>query len=94
MLLKDLEIEVKNHGVFLGVNIIIKRDEKHYSVYNNYFCETEKKKGEHKEPSWQFINEAIKHYMLHCENINKKWLTSDMPSITSEWSIFEHEIEL
>jgi len=98
MLLKDLEIEVKDHGVFISANVIIKRNEKFYSVYNNYFSETFKQGEDYDKPTIQFINESIQDYLLRCKKIDIDWRVERAESAERRKDtgamIMEHEIQL
>lgn len=94
MLLKDLDIQIKAHGVFLFANIIIKRNGKFYSVANNMAAETEHIGRIHNEPTIQFINEAIQQFMEHSKKIDESWRVERLKTGDSSRKIMEFEIKL
>ena len=91
MLLKDLEIRVLEHGVSCMVFIIIKRDDKFYSVVHNHFFE-------HNNPQHEQVNFAINDFLSICRRIDRTWkaeraISAERRRDTSAM-IMEHEIEL
>lgn len=94
MLLKDLDIEVKTHGVFISANVIIKRNDKFYSVYNNMAAETSCLGKDYPTPSREFINQALKQFFDHSKAIDKNWKVSELKTGDSMKKILEFEIEL
>jgi len=94
MILKDLDIAIKSHGVFIFANVIIKRDDKFYSVANNYMAESSCMGKDYPQPSIEFINEAIQQFIDHCNAIDKDWKVSSLNTGDSMKKIMEFEIEL
>jgi len=69
MLLKDLIIRIEENGIECFVNVVIKRNGKHYQIP----IRTKDKPDNPLDFSQQRIKESIDHFLQTCEKFNKDY---------------------